>query len=40
MIGRRFEIACERLGLNQTKTGLSTVHFTPPRAPAEQLKLF
>jgi hypothetical protein len=40
MIGRRFEIACERLGLNQTKTRLSTEQFTPLRAPAEQLNLF
>jgi len=40
MIGRRFEIACERLGLNQNKTKLTTEHFAPPRAPAEQLTLF
>jgi DNA repair photolyase len=40
MIGRRFEIACERLGLNQSKTRLSTEHFTPPRPQAQQLDLF
>jgi DNA repair photolyase len=40
MIGRRFEIACERLGLNQTKARLSTEHFTPPLQRAEQLSLF
>ena len=40
MIGRRFEIACERLGLNQSKSRLSIEHFAPPRPPAEQLDLF
>jgi DNA repair photolyase len=40
MIGRRFEIACERLGLNQNKAKLATEHFAPPRPPAEQLTLF
>ena len=29
MIGRRFEAACERLGLNRRKLKLSTEHFTP-----------
>src|SRR6266545_3871640 len=40
MIGRRFEIACERLGLNQNKVKLTTEHFTPPRPQAQQLTLF
>jgi DNA repair photolyase len=40
MIGRRFEIACERLGLNTEKTALTTEHFQPPRRGAEQLSLF
>jgi hypothetical protein len=40
MIGRRFETACERLGLNQSKTTLSTEHFAPPRPRAQQLSLF
>jgi DNA repair photolyase len=40
MIGRRFEIACERLGLNQSKVKLTTQHFTPPRPQAQQLTLF
>ena len=31
MIGRRFEIACEKLGLNATKFSLSTEHFHQPR---------
>ncbi len=40
MIGRRFEMACEKLGLNVTKSSLSTAHFHPPEARAEQLSLF
>jgi DNA repair photolyase len=40
MIGRRFEIACERLGLNAAKTPLTTEHFQPPIKGAEQLSLF
>jgi DNA repair photolyase len=40
MIGRRFEIACEKLGLNTVKTKLTTEHFNPPRRSAVQLSLF
>jgi DNA repair photolyase len=40
MIGRRFEVACERLGLNAGKARLTTEHFVPPRKPSEQLSLF
>jgi DNA repair photolyase len=42
MIGRRFEQACARLGLNVKKTRLTTEHFNPPhrRAEAAQLSLF
>ena len=40
MIGRRFEVACERLGLNKTKVATTTAHFRPPRPAAEQLALF
>jgi DNA repair photolyase len=40
MIGRRFETACEKLGLNKNKVPLSTAHFQPPRPRAEQLSLF
>jgi DNA repair photolyase len=40
MIGRRFEIACERLGLNATKQKITTAHFQPPRPAAQQLDLF
>jgi DNA repair photolyase len=40
MIGRRFENACEKLGLNKEKPALSTEHFQPPRKGAEQLSLF
>jgi DNA repair photolyase len=39
MIGRRFEVACERLGINRTHTKLTTEHFRPPRVAAEQLQL-
>src|SRR5690349_3950364 len=34
MIGRRFEIACEKLGLNERETELTTDHFRPPRPTA------
>jgi len=40
MIGRRFEIACERLGLNAEKVKLTTEHFQRPRPGSEQLSLF
>jgi DNA repair photolyase len=40
MIGRRFETACARLGLNARKTTLTTEHFTPPIPRAQQLSLF
>jgi DNA repair photolyase len=40
MIGRRFEVACERLGFNLTSVKTSTEHFKPPRPSAEQLDLF
>jgi DNA repair photolyase len=40
MIGRRFEVACERLGLNTNRTKLTVEHFAPPRKPSEQLSLF
>ena len=31
MIGRRFEVACERLGFNTTQRKITTEHFQPPR---------
>jgi DNA repair photolyase len=40
MIGRRFELACEKLGFNKTRTALTTQYFKPPRRGAEQLSLF
>jgi DNA repair photolyase len=40
MIGRRFELACDKLGFNKTRTKLTTDHFNPPRSGAEQLTLF
>jgi DNA repair photolyase len=38
-IGRRFELACQRLGLNRAKVKLSTDHFRRPPQPGEQLRL-
>jgi DNA repair photolyase len=38
-IGRRFELACERLGLNKKRTRLTLAHFHPP-AKTRQLDLF
>jgi DNA repair photolyase len=40
MIGRRFETACEKLGLNKERVTLTTEHFRPPHPRAEQLSLF
>ena len=40
MIGRRFELACEKLGLNVTRTVLTTKHFRKPRLDDAQLRLF
>ena len=39
MIGRRFELACEKLNFNKTRTRLTTDHFSPPRQASEQLSL-
>src|SRR5882757_3382192 len=40
MIGRRFEIACEKLGLNKRRSKLTTDHFARPKRSGEQLSLF
>jgi DNA repair photolyase len=40
MIGRRFEATCEKLGLNRTRTRLTTEHFSPTKPEAPQLSLF
>jgi DNA repair photolyase len=40
MIGRRFEVACEKLGFNKTRTKLTTEHFKPPQPASQQLSLF
>jgi len=40
MIGRRFEVACERLGFNTTSVKTTTEHFRPPQPASEQLSLF
>ena len=39
-IGRRFELACQRLGLNASRLKLSVDHFKRPPQPGEQLTLF
>jgi hypothetical protein len=38
-IGRRFELACQRLGLNVKRTRLATDLFKRPPKPGEQLTL-
>ena len=40
MIGRRFDMACERLGLNKKKVKLSVEHFVRPDKSGDQLTLF
>jgi hypothetical protein len=40
MIGRRFEIACEKLGLNKRRPKLTTDHFVRPKRSGQQLSLF
>ena len=40
MIGRRFEIACDRLGLNKRRSKLTTDHFARPQRHGQQLSLF
>ncbi len=39
MIGRRFEISADRLGLNKEFVELRTDRFTPPVLPGQQLRL-
>jgi DNA repair photolyase len=39
MIGRRFELASQRLGLNEGSVALRTDLFTPPASPGQQLSL-
>jgi DNA repair photolyase len=38
-IGRRFELACDKLGLNRERVSLSTEHFRRPPQPGEQMSL-
>jgi DNA repair photolyase len=40
MIGRRFEVACERLGFNKTSVKTTIEHFRHPRPASAQLDLF
>jgi DNA repair photolyase len=39
-IGRRFELACKRIGLNNKRVPLTTAHFQAPRMKKDQLDLF
>src|SRR3984885_9063785 len=40
MIGRRFEVACERLGFNAKSAPITTEHFRPSQPASAQLDLF
>jgi DNA repair photolyase len=40
MIGRRFEIGCEKLGMNENRASLTTEHFRHPKPDSAQLSLF
>ncbi len=40
MIGRRFDIACDKLGLNKKRARLTTDHFVRPNRDGNQLTLF
>jgi len=40
MIGRRFDIACDKLGLNKKRVKLTTDHFVRPNRAGDQLTLF
>jgi hypothetical protein len=40
MIGRRFDVACEKLGLNARRWKYSTEHFRSPSTDRGQLDLF
>ncbi len=40
MLGKRFSIAVERLGLDKERKSLDTTLFTPPRKDTNQLNLF
>jgi DNA repair photolyase len=40
LIGRRFQMAAEKLGLNERRYNLDTSRFTPPRPGQDQLQLF
>ena len=40
MLGRRFEVACERLGHNVNRTSLTTQYFRKPKPDDAQMSLF
>jgi DNA repair photolyase len=39
LISRRFDIACQRLGMNRERTPMDTSRFVPPRPEAERAQL-
>ncbi|HTQ14619.1 MAG TPA: PA0069 family radical SAM protein [Rhizomicrobium sp.] len=40
MIGRRFEMTCDKLGFNKERSQLSTAHFRHPKPNSAQVSLF
>jgi DNA repair photolyase len=40
LIGRRFQLTCEKLGLNERKHAMTTEHFRRPQPGSDQLRLF
>jgi hypothetical protein len=40
MVGRRFEVAADRLGFNRRRLRLRTDLFAPPARAGQQLSLF
>jgi DNA repair photolyase len=40
LIGRRFQLACEKLGLNERKLSLDVSRFVAPKPGSDQLQLF
>lgn len=40
LLAKRFELACRRLGFNQTRRRLDCTQFVPPQAPSPQGRLF
>jgi hypothetical protein len=39
LISRRFDVACQRLGLNRERAPMDTSRFQPPRSEAQRAQL-